>query len=59
VTSPIVRCSRTGDDSPSAIAVRPPLRIAALASETHAAIDARRYDAAINHLQGIKKLMAT
>jgi hypothetical protein len=29
------------------------------ASETHAAIDARRYDVAINNLLGIKKLMAT
>jgi len=34
-------------------------QIDALVSETHAAIDARRYDVAIDHLLGIKKLMAT
>jgi hypothetical protein len=34
-------------------------QIAALASETHAAIDARRYDVAINNLLGIKRLTAT
>jgi hypothetical protein len=33
-------------------------QIDALASETHAVIDARRYDIAIDKLLGIKELMA-